>query len=462
MALPNTFIDRFSDAFLLDSLTGKGGYIDGSGRYLIPHKREELEDLQRRAAFSVYENYVADIVYTYEGYISKQPPNRDMNPGYAAFAANADGAGHSIDTVLQNNRILSMALGTVWLIVDRAPIIPQTKAPQPPPYITMRLPGQVVKYRIDGQGNLVSITFRETVQESDVLAWWGSTILQTLMTMIGKVQYRTYTREAWIISADEQGRFPIAQGEHKLGRVPAVRLNSTVPLLPTQLRSDAFAFDAIQRNWRLYNKHSELDKLFRDQAFSILTIPIANDDEAEKLRDLTVGTENALTYNPAGGGKPGFVAPDSGPIALYQGEIDKAIEGIYESASLKFITGVHSSGTAIAFQFDKANSRLGVIAGQCEATEREIMQIVSGWNGEPSGTISYARDFQLSDLATDLKTALDARTLVLSDTFQKEHQKLLAKKILGHVAAPKTLKQIDTEIDAEKDPYGDRLAQAGL
>lgn len=458
MALP-FYIDRNSDTFRLDSLSGEGGYIDGSGRYLIPHKREELEDIRRRAAYSVYHNYVSDIVNTYSGYLWKQPPNRDAGEGYTAFMANADGAGHSLDYVLQNNQILSMVLGTVYLIVDRAPVIPQTRAQQPAPYITMRLPSQVVKYREDSLGNLASITFRETVQESDIQPWWGMAVLQSMMGMIGKQQYRTYTVDGWIISLDEAGRLPIAQGAHTLGRVPVVRLNSTTPLFNGQLRTSPFALDAIQRNWDLYNMLSEKRTILRNQTFSILKIPVADISDASALEGLTIGTENALPYVPINGGDVGYISPDPSPVQLYQSDIGTGIEGIYESACLKFLVGVASSGTAIGFQFDKANSRMGMVTGQCEAAERETQQIVSGWNGETAGTVSYTRDFKLSDLATDLQTALDAKTLIVSETFKKEQQKQLAKKILGHGASAKILSQIDGEIEASKDPYGDRLQQ---
>lgn len=451
------YIDRFSDTFLLDSYTGKGGYL--TGQYLIPHKRELPEDVAERAAYSVYPNYVADIVGTYSGYLWKQTPARESGDGYAAFVANADGAGHGLDYVLQNHQILAMVLGTVWLIVDRAPLIPQTRAQQPAPYLAMRLPGQVVKYELDGQGRLDAITFREVVQMGDIMPWNGTSIMQAMLNWLGKVQYRTYTKEGWKISADMAGRMVVAQGEHKLGRVPVVRLNSVAPLLPTQLRADPWAFAAIQLNWSLYNIESEKRTLFRKQTFSLLTIPVADVDEAERLRDLTIGTDNALSYNPAGGGKPDYIAPPDGPMNLYLQDAATTVTAIYKAANLEFISGVASSGVALGFQFQKANSSMGLMAGQCEAAEREIEAIIAAWNGEQPGNVTYPRDFNLTDLASDLKTALDAVTLDISPTFNAELKKRTARKVLGHGVPTATLNIIDDEITAAGDPYGDRLAQ---
>ena len=450
-------VDRTSDTFLMDCYTGKGGFL--TGQYLIPHLREDTDTLNERAAYSVYTNYVADVVQTYSGYLWKKSPSRETGDGYAAFSANADGLGNSLDYVMQNQQLLAMVLGTVWLIVDRAPVLPQNKAQQPLPYIAMRMPTQVVSYSIDGLGQLNSITFREVVQEGDISPWFGLSVIQSMMAMIGKQQFRHYDRQGWKISLDQAGRLPIAQGEHKLGRVPVVRLNSTVPLLPTQQRADPCAFGTCQLNWNLYNLESEKRTLFRKQTFSILTIPVKDSQEAEQLKNMTIGTDNALTYNPEGGGKPAYIAPADGPITQYMNDIEKAVVAIYKSANLEFISGVASSGTALSFQFQKANARMGVVAGQCEGAEREIAQIVAAWNGEQTGHIAYSRDFNLTDLATDLKTAMDAKTMDISETFNKELDKRTARQVLGHGVTAAVMNTIDGEIEAGGDPYGDRLAQ---
>jgi len=457
MALPQ-FVDRYSDTFLLDCYTGRGGYLTGA--YLIPHEREMQDDLNRRAAYSIYPNYVADVVGTYSGYLWKRQPARESGDGYTAFCANADGQGHSLDYVLQNNQLLAMVLGSVWLIVDRAPIVPQTKAQQPKPYIVMRLPSQVAHYKLDGNGVLESITFREASEGIETTPSFGLAMLQSLSSLVGlgKTQYRTFTRMGWKISLDAGGMLVIAQGEHGLGRVPVVRLNSTVPLLPAQMRADPWAFGISQLNWSLYNQESEKRTLFRKQTFSILTIPVADTDEAEKLRDLTIGTDNALTYNPAGGGKPGYVAPADGPIQQYREDSNETIVRIYKAANLEFVAGVASSGTALSFQFQKANATMGAMAVQAEAAEREISQIVAAWEGEQPGNIAYPRDFNLTDLAADLKVAMEAKTMGISPTFDRELKKRTARQVLGHGVPAKTIGIIDGEIDVGQDPYGDRLA----
>jgi len=455
----NKTVDRYSDSFLLDCYMGRGGYL--TGRYLVPHKRESLDDLEERAAISVYPNYVRDVVDTYSGYLWKRQPARESGDGYAAFTLNADGAGHSLDYVLQTDQLIAMVLGSVWLIVDRAPVIPQTRAQQPAPYLAMRLPGQVARYKLDSNGQLESITFREVADGAETTPSFGLGMLQSLASLVGlgAMRYRTFTRTGWKISLDEAGYLVTAQGEHKLGRVPVVRLNSTVPLLPGQLRADPWAFGISQLNWSLYNLESEKRTLFRKQTFSILTIPIVDGDEAEKLKDLTLGTDNALTYNPTGGGKPGYIAPPADPIDQYQKEVDATITGIYKAANLEFIAGVHASAVAMSFQFQKANSSMGLVAAQCEAAEREIAQIVAAWEGEQTGTISYPRDFNLTDLSTDLQTALTATTLKISPTFEKELKKRTARQVLGHGVPAATMGIIDSEIDQATDPYGDRMQQ---
>lgn len=435
-------IDRTSDQFLLDAYSGKGGFA--TGEYLVAHPRESDAKFIRRKALAVYPNYCRKIVDVYMGFLWKQSPNRDVDELYNQFAANADGAGTKLNTLLFVYMRLAMITGTVFVIVDKPQEQGQTRAEQALPYLALRSKSQLVKEQKDAAGHWLSVTFSELNG--------------------GKTVYRTFTPDSWALSENADGTGIIGQGEHSLGKVPVVRLHNAKPLDPTASVSDSFFYDLAGLNWKLYNLDSEKRELFRAQTFAILALPVADDAEREKLKDLTIGTENALTYNPTGGGKPEFIAPPADPIELYQKEIEGTVEEIYRVANLEFVGGVQESGVALSFHFQEANSGLAGMAEMAELAETEIAQLVYAWQGQEfKGNISYPSDFNISDVKEAIGEALDAVPLGMGAEFDKAVKKRLAKRMLGNDVSPATMSSIESEIEAQGDVYGDRIArQAGV
>jgi len=437
-------IDRSGDQFLLDAYTGKGGFL--SGAYLVRHDRETDGKYAERQALAEYPNYTRKIINIYSGFLYQRQPSREGSDTYALFSANADGAGANLDMAMLNYQRLAMILGTVYVIVDKPSDPALTRMDEKLPYLAVRYPGDVARWEMDPTGKLTSITFAERVQVSS---------FQTL------IRYRTFTVDGWSVHEDINGQSVIGQGAHDLGRVPVVRLHSTIPLLPTDLRSTPWSHDITQANWSLFNQLSEMRELFRKQTFSILILPVTTDEEAQRLTGLTVSTENAITYNPTDGGKPGYIAPPPEPVQLYQDSIGKTIERIYELSNLNFVAGVRTSGVAMQYEFQQLNQSLVDMAMLAERAEMEIAELVSGWQGEAwNGLVSYPRDFNISDLTAELQEALDAQTLDISPTFMREIKKRLARRMLGHTVKAATMERIDQEIESGNDPYGQRIKDA--
>lgn len=431
-------IDRTSDQFLLDAYSGKGGFA--SGEYLVTHARESVDKYQGRKALAVYTNYCRKIVDVYMGFLWKQSPAREIDDLYSQFADDADGTGSKLNTLLFTYQRLAMITGTVFVIVDKPQVQGPSKATQALPYLRLRTKQQLVAETKDDAGNWLSVTFSESLNKKTV--------------------YRTFTTSGWRLSEDAKGETLIDQGDYNLNRVPVVRLHIAKPLNPTDTSSESFFYDLAALNWMLYNLDSEQRELFRAQTFAILALPVMDDAEREKLKDLTIGTENALTYNPAGGGKPEFIAPPPDPIELYEKKMLAIVEAIYKVANLEFVGGVQQSGVALSFHFQEANSALASMAEMCELAENEIADLVYLWQGrEFTGNIAYASDFNISDLQQAINTAMDAVNLNMGAEFDKALKKRLAKQILGNDAAPSNMTAIDAEIDAMGDTYGDRIAQ---
>jgi len=435
-------ISRASDQFRLDAYTGEGGFL--SGAYLQQFPREGAPNFKDRQEVAVYPNYVRKVVDIYSGFLWQREPTREGGAGYADFAANADGIGTSLNMLMQSYQRRAMLLGTVYILVDRPQGEALTKADEKLPYLVMREPSALVDYRTDGFGRFEWCVFSEVVDQKTQ-----------------EIRYRRFDAATWRVSSDPGGQSIIEQGEHKLGRVPVARLHSTLPLLPTDIRAQAWIHDLAQLNWDLFNQVSELRMLFRQQVFAMLKLPAKDDAERERLQNLAIGPNNALSYDPTDGGEPGFIAPPPDPVKAYQDNITATIERIYQMANLEFVGGVQQSGVALSFHFQEANRTLGLIAALTEQAERDIAALVAAWQGGKwGGNIAYARDFNLVDLAETLKQGMEAIQLEISPTFDAELKKRLARQVLGHGVAQATLSEIDQEITAGGDPYMDRIQQA--
>jgi hypothetical protein len=432
--------DRYR--FLLDSYTGQGGFFDGS--YLIKHPRESDEKYERRKALAVYPNYVKKVVKAYLGHLLKVPPQREkLNEVYNMFLQNADRKGTYFDDVAKKAMLLSMIMGVCFTVVDKPEERALTRAEEFEkrlfPYVVLKKPDAVAVYKTDELG-LSMISFRETDEQ-------------------GILRYRVFTRDAWIISSDPEGRQVLKKGEHGLGVVPVVPLYS-MEVLEDDIFGTPWILDIAELNFDLFNALSELRELLRSQTFSILAFPARDAGEAAKLKDITLSTENALPYNPEAGGKPDFISPPEGPVRLYLEYIEKIIQHIYRIAGIEFLgTEAKSgkSGVAFSFMFQEMDSVLQGWAGALEEWEYRIAELVCRWEGETfEGNITYNKRFNLVDLAQEIKNALDAITLQISPTFDRELKKRLSRLVLADWGSDEIFEKIDREIDGE-DVYRERL-----
>ncbi len=246
------------EKFLIDAYTGKGGFLDGS--YLIAHPRESKEKLERRKKLAVYPNYVKKVVDSYLSHLFKKSPIRSIETQeYQEFIQDVDRQGTYIDDYMRRAFKLAMITEGVFIIVDKPPGKATTKLEEKElnlrPYLALRTRSQLYSYTLDEYGRLSSITFREARPDNTII-------------------YRYFDTQRWAIYTDPELKEIESQGEHKLGVVPVVPLHSTDPLLPNDLTATPWILDIANLNFDLYNALSELRELFRNQTFSIFTIPV--------------------------------------------------------------------------------------------------------------------------------------------------------------------------------------------
>lgn len=433
-----------TDAHLMDSYTGRGGFETGA--YLVQHGRESDEKYGKRKEIATYPNYVRKVVNAYLGTLFGSPAQRSGEAAaWAALQSNADGVGGQVDDVMRRAERMAMLLGTVYLVVDRPQGEPVTRADDRAlaPYVVIRKPADVADLALDRLGGVQRVVFRDRDESGDPA-------------------FRGWDAERWWISEDEDGETLLATGEHKLGRVPVVRLHSSDLIDVTDERADPWVRDLAALALDLFNLWSELRELLRSQTFSIFTLPVADPSELDRIREqgLTIGTENAVPYDPSRGGQPGYVAPPDGPVTLYQQQIKDTVARIYELANLEFIGSNQASGVALEYHTRNANKTLGLFAQGLELAEIEVGRLACAWLGESAEDlkVSYPKSFDVEDLRLRLGEAMDAIALDMGAEFNRLLKARTARQVLGDSAGPKDYEAIDLELSAQGDPYADRVA----
>ena len=409
-----------------DAYTGLGGFE--TGEYLVKYPRETEEKYERRKKLAVYPNYIKKIVDTYVGALFRVEPVRDFgtNTEYEEFCKNVDLRGTDIDDFMRNIAKLTLIYGTVFVIVDkpRANVLTRAheKEAKISPYATIRLPTQVQNIEIDEYGRIQKIVFREveTVREFYPGSW------------------RVKTRNEVI-----EGNFPFDE-------IPIVAVSWTDPILPGDPIVPPFIYDMARIAKDLYNAISELREILRNATFPILTLPVPDATIAEKMREIVIGTENFIAYYPEKGGKVDFIAPPETPAKVYLEYIQLLIDTLYSLANLEMVKGTQTqkSGVALEFEFQNLNNLLSQIAQNLEQAEYQIANFVARWHGKKGfeGSIIYEKDFSYRDVERELKKAFDALSLNISQTFDIELKKYIARLLLNEVDE-KTLRTIQNEIE---------------
>jgi hypothetical protein len=138
-------------------------------------------------------------------------------------------------------------------------------------------------------------------------------------------------------------------------------------------------------------------------------------------------------------------------MLAYERRIEGTIKEIYRLAKLNYTGGVSPSGIALAFEFEKTNQSLKYKAENLADAERKMANIVAKWeNKESDAVIEYPKDFNLNDMERELNVALDALSLHISETFNKEYQKKLYRDLMPQLPSDKKT-TIDDEINRKDE-----------
>ena len=337
----------FGYQLLRDAYFGSGGFETGA--YLSKHKRESEEDYTFRRNNAYYLNYFAPIVNALVDPIFKKNPLRDYHGSaeriIKSFSLDADAAGTNIQIFIKRAAVMAKVYGISFIVVDNARNVDSRSQQEMLqrrqfPYAYVLEPDNLEEYGIDKTGDLEYIKFKEIAHIES-----------------GTIQYRYvyFDRTSWKIWGDG---IVLQQGTHNLGRVPVVPLFSRM-LEQKTMRPTPELLPIARTAKALYNHCSWLGEILRNQTFPLLTIPSLD------AKDLVIGTNNALGYNPDYSHEPNFIAPPSDPATILQNQIASLVQEMYRMANLSFIistTQNNNSGIARQWEFERTNQQLANFA----------------------------------------------------------------------------------------------------
>ena len=403
----------FGYQLLRDAYFGSGGFETGA--YLSKHKRESEEDYTFRRNNAYYLNYFAPIVNALVDPIFKKNPLRDYHGSaeriIKSFSLDADAAGTNIQIFIKRAAVMAKVYGISFIIVDNARNVDSRSQQEMLqrrqfPYAYVLEPDNLEEYGIDKTGDLEYIKFKEIAHIES-----------------GTIQYRYvyFDRTSWKIWGDG---IALQQGTHNLGRVPVVPLFSRM-LEQKTMRPTPELLPIARTAKALYNHCSWLGEILRNQTFPLLTIPSLD------AKDLVIGTNNALGYNPDYSHEPNFIAPPSDPATILQNQIVSLVQEMYRMANLSFIistTQNNNSGIARQWEFERTNQQLANFAAQCAHAEIAVMNLVAQWvNEDITYTVAYPDNFGIVDVTEELAQAQAVLDMGLGDGLREE----VLKKVMA-------------------------------
>lgn len=422
-----------SDYVLLrDAYRGSGGFR--TGHYLVPHHREESDDWDVRRQISYFLNYTKPVVDShYKAIFRKQIQREGSGELFARLQACWDGS-RSINAAMRRAAKFAKRDGVHFLAVTSPPEAPSTLADQMAnlPWVYGIFAEAVRSVSRDAKGRVESIAYgfmdgsRQLVRVIDGAGW--STTDEN-----GHELTDAAMSGAWATKRETAPVVAIAPGDwDEDERLPTPEFYSVA-----------------RTNHRIFNMCSERDSILRNCTFPILTYP------SKVLKDLVVGTNNALGYDPQFTHKPEWIAPPSEPVEILSAQMTSLVSEIYRMALLSHsvaqkdggTSSVGQSGVAKTLDKDGQDSALADFSLILQDAETQVWELLSWISGqEMKVSVTYPKEFIMADALPELQTIAAALEVGAGASFAAAARKRMARVVLPS-ANEETFADIDKEID---------------
>ena len=213
---------------------------------------------------------------------------------------------------------------------------------------------------------------------------------------------------------------------------------ANIPLYSKEHKThDAFPLSefasAARANLAIFNMCSWLNEILMNQTFSVLTYPSSGEEE-----EITLGTNNALSYPVDSSHAPTFIAPPADPATVLATQIANLQQEIYRMAVVVNVTGSNKlqSGQAKAWDYEATNQILSDFADVVENAEMKVARMFSIWTGVALDyKVNYPNDFKISEVEQELANAEVAKGLNFGDGFDLEVFKRVLTSYLPELKA---------------------------
>jgi hypothetical protein len=426
-------INSISDYQLLrDGYRGSGGFKTGA--YLVPHHREKSDAFGARCRNTPYLNYLKPVVDSHYRPIFRREIDRQSKGNTALFdllKLNVDKAGTSINPFMRKAARMAKRDSILFLSVSAPTQAPTTAADQrdKTPWAFMIRAEAVQKAVRDEWGRVVSLSWAFEHKGERVI--------------------RTLTGQGWV-TQDDKGE--LVQGEGLNGEWATPYPTAPVVVIAPGEWDDDEAlptpeFLCIARaNARIYNAKSEYTEISRNATFPILTYP------AKDLKEIVIGTNNVMGYDPSQTHEPAWISPDSAPSEVLRTEIADLVTEIYRMAELSHAVAKKDGTQAqsgVAKQLDREglDSALSEFSKHLQEAEIKLWDLFSWISGtEISVSVSYPQQFTSGDIEIELPAMESALAIGAGPTFAGKVRKRMARLILPS-SDQEDMAAIDEEID---------------
>lgn len=382
---------------------GTGGFRDGS--YLVQYPRESTDKYDRRKKAAFYVNYVRPIIESHVKPIFRRGIKRTdggTNPAWTEFVKDCTTGGVDLDGFMRSRAAMAKRSGCDLIVVTAPAQAPASEAEAVTlrPYVYGVQASRITDLVRDPAERIVSVSFLEGHMVDGSMANWTKTITST----------------GWELE-DEKGNLQEA-GDWDIPRedAPVVLLAPGDWLTEDEAQMLPLSeFYSIARcAAALFNLGSESHEIIRSVTFPMLSYP------SRDLKNLVVGLNNSIGYDPDKTHRPEFIAPPDGPLEQIRQEREGLVREIYRMAMLS-----HQAGTADSLQTETAKSgvamridredydtALAFYAASLNVAETRIREIFAWIQGKDKGAIDasavYPRDFTMQDAAAELQPLFDA------------------------------------------------------
>lgn len=424
----NPSFDRYR--LLQDAYYGVGLFEHGAG--LRRHPRESMENFRDRQALAYYWNYTGPIINAYVDPIYKDEIRREYKGSemFDSFLNDCDRAGTAYQDFCKDAALAAKLYGVAYVVVDNSNVMADSLedalSNRQLPFLKLVTPDMIKDWTIDVFGRLSSFSYTETIQ--------------TGRNRSEEITY-IWTPDEWAISTNGN----TISGAHNLGRVPVVQWRARNTKL-TVIKPPSEFLSVAQANYFLFQLCSWHTQILRDQAFNILTMPDTGST------DITVGTNNVLTYPPESNHTPAFISPAAAPAEMLTSQMDRTIQEMFRMSGLNSVIGLQTdqskSGVAKQWDFETTNRRLAGFSARCEKADAAIVALYELWSGDTIDYhCEYPKDFRINDVADSLAEAQTALELGFdTPTYKKEVLKKVLEAYMPNLE-PETYDAIVNEVE---------------